>query len=66
MVETFLEATLSRGWGYEVSNQRVMRSGCGRLFLNETMFSSALLVTVVYTMVILMYEHTHNSHIKGE
>ena len=34
--------------------------------VDEPLFSSALLITIVYVMMILMYEHTHNSHIRGE
>ena len=35
-------------------------------WVDENLFSSALLLTIVYAMMILMSEHTHNIHIRGE
>ena len=37
--------------------------GC---FVYEPLFSSSLLLTVVYEMMILMSEHTHSRHISGK
>ena len=37
--------------------------GC---FIGDTLFSSDLMLTFVYEMMILIFEHTHNRHIKGE
>ena len=34
--------------------------------VDEPMFPSALLLTVVYSMMRLMSEHTHNMHTRGE
>ena len=34
--------------------------------VGESLFSSALLITVVYAMMILMYGHTQNRNIRGK
>ena len=34
--------------------------------IDDAMFYSALLLAFVYEMMILMSEHTHNRHIRGE
>ena len=35
-------------------------------FVDKPVFYSDLLLTIVYAMMILMYEHTHNRHTRGE
>ena len=54
------------GGGYMRSSTRGLLEvdvvGC---CVDETLFSSALLITVVYEMMILLSEHAHKRHVRG-